>query len=205
MTYYALDTHGSSHVTDARLVRICACFRQTRSVAGLFAAGSTTAACAFCSSAPVAAPAAVADATTPSVPKVTLYQYEPCPYCCKVKAVLDYLRIPYDVVEVNPLTKSETKALTDYKKVPVCTINGDVVVDSSAIISRLRELVRDVDGADATTDGVSLEEEERWRKWVDEKLVRLSLLRVLRTTLTGVRSIAPDAMTSLALPHACAS
>jgi microsomal prostaglandin-E synthase 2 len=114
-----------------------------------------------------------------SLPKVTLYQYEPCPYCCKVKAVLDYLRIPYDVIEVNPLTKKETKPLTDYKKVPVCTINDEVIVDSSAIISRLRELVLDPnENKSEATGGVSFEEEEKWRKWVDEKLVR-SLLPVV--------------------------
>lgn len=102
------------------------------------------------------------------LPSVVLYQYEPCPYCCKVKAVLDYLRIPYEVVEVNPLTKKETKAFTDHRKVPVCKINGEVVVESSVIISKLRELVHNDDD---NTDGVSLEEEEKWRQWVDKKLV----------------------------------
>ncbi|TYZ62136.1 hypothetical protein PybrP1_005071 [[Pythium] brassicae (nom. inval.)] len=129
---------------------------------------------------------AVAAATPVSaskaLPEVTLYQYEPCPYCCKVKAVLDYLRVPYNVVEVSPLTKKETKALTDYKKVPVCTINGEVVVDSSAIISRLREVT--LDGAaspTASSGGVSLEEEERWRKWVDDKLIVLTSPNIYRT------------------------
>jgi glutaredoxin len=102
-------------------------------LAGLVAAaGSTTAACAFCSSSAAVAPAAATtqpaeqQAADKGLPTVVLYQYEPCPYCCKVKAVLDYLRIPYEVVEVNPLTKKETKAFTDYRKVPVCKINGFV-------------------------------------------------------------------------------
>lgn len=146
-------------------------------LAGLVAAaGSTTAACAFCSSSAAVAPSS---ATTQQeqqksgkgLPSVVLYQYEPCPYCCKVKAVLDYLRIPYEVVEVNPLTKKETKAFTDYRKVPVCKINGEVVVDSSAIISRLRELVVDVQIDSGNAGGVSREEEEKWRQWVDQKLV----------------------------------
>jgi microsomal prostaglandin-E synthase 2 len=42
---------------------------------------------------------------------VTLYQYEVCPFCCKVKSFLDYHRVPYRVVEVNPLTKAELKGL----------------------------------------------------------------------------------------------
>lgn len=154
-------------------------------MAGLFAAGSTTAVCTYCSA---AAPASVATSTvdaasaSKTLPKVTLYQYEPCPYCCKVKAVLDYLRIPYDVVEVNPLTKKETKPLTDYKKVPVCTINDEVVVDSSTIISKLRELVFDQGASNrVATGGVSFEEEEKWRKWVDEKLILLAPPNIYRT------------------------
>lgn len=123
----------------------------------------------------MAAAAPMSASKVVGLPDVTLYQYEPCPYCCKVKAVLDYMRVPYTVVEVNPLTKNETKPLTDYKKVPVCTINGEVVVDSSVIISRLRELMtRDSEDASPVTvsDGVSHEEEERWRHWVDDTLVR---------------------------------
>ena len=45
-------------------------------------------------------------------------------------------QLPYKVVEVNPLTKGELKWST-YKKVPVMKLDAEVVVDSSAIISRL--------------------------------------------------------------------
>lgn len=133
------------------------------------------------------APSDASSSTT--LPTVTLYQYEPCPYCCKVKAVLDYLRIPYNVVEVNPLTKKETKPLTEYKKVPVCQINGEVVIESSAIISRLRELVRDQEKDAQATGGVPFGEEEKWRKWVDETLVRSSMLLNARRTLKRDRLI----------------
>jgi microsomal prostaglandin-E synthase 2 len=59
-------------------------------------------------------------------PSVTFYQYEPCPYCCKTKAVMDFLKVPYKVVEVNPLNKKELKAITDYNKVPVAVLDGEV-------------------------------------------------------------------------------
>ena len=55
--------------------------------------------------------------------KVTLYQYDVCPFCNKVKAYLDYRGIPYDVVEVNPLTKSEIKFSKEYTKVPIVTVD----------------------------------------------------------------------------------
>ncbi|KAL4420807.1 hypothetical protein ABPG75_010463 [Micractinium tetrahymenae] len=68
--------------------------------------------------------------------EIIVYQYDVCPFCCKVKAFLDYHKIPYRCVEVNPLTKAELK-WSDYKKVPVVLVDGEQVNDSSAIISRL--------------------------------------------------------------------
>ena len=51
--------------------------------------------------------------------KYKLYQYETCPFCCKVRAFFDYYGIEYEKVEVNPLFRRELKAITDYRKVPV--------------------------------------------------------------------------------------
>jgi glutathione S-transferase len=45
-------------------------------------------------------------------------------------------QIPYQVIEVNPLTKAELK-WSDYKKVPVIKMDGEVLKDSNVIISRL--------------------------------------------------------------------
>ena len=32
---------------------------------------------------------------------LVLYQYDVCPFCCKVKAFLDYYNVPYRTVEVS--------------------------------------------------------------------------------------------------------
>lgn len=42
---------------------------------------------------------------------------QPCPFCNKVRAVLDYHKLPYTVVEVNPMRKKELEFSKDYKKV----------------------------------------------------------------------------------------
>lgn len=47
-------------------------------------------------------------------------------------AFLDYYDIPYKVVEVNPLSKKETK-WSEYKKVPILMVDGVQMVDSSGI------------------------------------------------------------------------
>lgn len=66
---------------------------------------------------------------------VTLFQYDVCPWCNKVKAVLDYNGIPYRAVEVNPLMKSELKFSQGYKKVPILvTADGEQINDSNEII-----------------------------------------------------------------------
>ena len=72
---------------------------------------------------------------------VTLYQFELCPFCHKVKATLDVKGIDYRKVEVNPMSKAELPALPDDapKKVPVIEVGGEVVFDSTAIMSFLDE------------------------------------------------------------------
>ncbi|RVW42480.1 Prostaglandin E synthase 2 [Vitis vinifera] len=64
---------------------------------------------------------------------VVLYQYEACPFCNKVKAFLDYYDIGYKVVEVNPINKKEIK-WSEYKKVPILTVDGEQMVDSSGCV-----------------------------------------------------------------------
>nr|CAG4651942.1 EOG090X08KD [Triops cancriformis] len=76
--------------------------------------------------------------------KLTLYQYHPCPFCCKVRAYLDYAGLAYDVVEVNPVSKKELK-WSSYRKVPYLIASMEEegktrrlqLVDSSLIISTL--------------------------------------------------------------------
>ena len=143
--------------------------------------------------------------------RITLYQYEVCPFCCKVKAFLDYNRIPYRVVEVNPLTKGELK-WSEYKKVPVVVLDDiEQVNDSSVIISRLAseleaerkpgaEKERSQGGwwsiglggrkpssskaygsGDPSPQGRAMREEEAaWRRWVDEKFVKVITVNIYR-------------------------
>lgn len=162
-------------------------------------------------------------------------------------------QIPYRTVEVSPLTKEQLK-WSDYRKVPVAVLDGEQVVDSTAIITRLaaelhaqqaaaaqqqrpakrtswlptfghREqqvrhtlcaahfelhmqhacgccgrhlLVMKVygsslhvrgmharrvqaDAAEEAEAGARRADEERWRRWVDERLVRLLTVNIYRS------------------------
>ncbi|KRX75858.1 Epoxide hydrolase 1 [Trichinella sp. T6] len=69
-----------------------------------------------------------------------LYQYQNCPFCCKVRSYLDYYGYSYELVEVNPITRKEIK-FSEYKKVPILVCGKDDPVqinDSSVIISFLQ-------------------------------------------------------------------
>ena len=128
--------------------------------------------------------------------RVTLYQYDVCPFCNKVKAFLDYHRVPYDVVEVNPLTKGELGWVRDgYKKVPIVTVGEEKLNDSSVI---MKELTRrfDENGSSAKSGGwfggkktsAYLEREEEWCKWVDARFVHVLTPNIYRTWNEAVRS-----------------
>ncbi|XP_077220522.1 uncharacterized protein LOC143854429 [Tasmannia lanceolata] len=105
---------------------------------------------------------------------VVLYQYEACPFCNKVKAFLDYHDIPYQVVEVNPLSKKEIK-WSEYKKVPILTVDGEQLVDSSDIIEKLSHKIHPV-------EPVLDDEEKKWRGWVDDHLVHVLSPNIYRNT-----------------------
>ncbi|OVA15615.1 Glutaredoxin [Macleaya cordata] len=111
--------------------------------------------------------------------EVVLYQYEACPFCNKVKAFLDYYDIPYKVVEVNPLSKKEIK-WSDYKKVPILTVDGEHLVDSSDIIDKLGLKIHPEKSVNSVPDDEN--EEKKWRGWVDNHLVHVLSPNIYRNT-----------------------
>lgn len=50
--------------------------------------------------------------------RLTLYQYQVCPFCCKLRSFLDFYGIKYHIVEVEPVMRKELK-FSDYRKVPI--------------------------------------------------------------------------------------
>ncbi|XP_046370270.2 prostaglandin E synthase 2-like [Haliotis rufescens] len=78
--------------------------------------------------------------------KLTLFQYQTCPFCCKVRAFLDYHGFSYNIVEVNSITKKQLK-WSDYKKVPLLVLDGvgedDFLAlrDSCVIVSLLESFM----------------------------------------------------------------
>lgn len=103
--------------------------------------------------------------------QATLYQFELCPFCHKVKAGLDLKGIKAERVEVNPMNKKELPELPEDapKKVPVIELDGQLVYDSTTILKLLDETKPEVSPflpADETKRAKALEIED----WVDDVL-----------------------------------
>ena len=92
---------------------------------------------------------------------ITLYQFNSCPFCWKVKAFLKYTNIPYDVVEVTPFGMKELD-FTDHKKVPVLKDDAEIVVESSTIVRYLNDKYAHLPVNP---------QDEVWQAWVDNTLV----------------------------------
>lgn len=68
--------------------------------------------------------------------EVTLYQFELCPFCHKVKAGMEVKGLPFRKIDVNPMTKAELPELPGdtRKKVPVIATGDDTIQDSTSIL-----------------------------------------------------------------------
>lgn len=101
----------------------------------------------------------------------TLYQYEVCPFCHKVRAILEYKKVPYRKIEVHPMNKKEIAFSPDYRKVPIWVEqDGTQVNDSNAIMRHLDTNYKQRPVFE--TDAQAQPREKEWMDWSNEKLVR---------------------------------
>ncbi len=92
---------------------------------------------------------------------ITLYQFQSSPFCSKVRALLTFIKQPFEVVEVSPFGMKELD-FTDHKKVPVLKDRDEVIVESAKIIEHINEKY-----AKFPAD----EESKKWTDWLDNTLV----------------------------------
>mmetsp|Transcript_6163 Transcript_6163/g.14064 ORF Transcript_6163/g.14064 Transcript_6163/m.14064 type:complete len:307 (-) Transcript_6163:88-1008(-) len=105
-----------------------------------------------------------------------LYRYTTCPYCGKVKAFLDYFRIPHEAVEVEPMFKSQL-ARSEYKKLPQLQFGADSgawLVDSDCIVDTMAKSL----GLEAQLRDPEV---QKWRSWARDSLVRHVTLNINRS------------------------
>lgn len=63
-----------------------------------------------------------------------------------MRAFLDYLKVPYDIIEVDPMLKQQI-SWSDYKKVPILLVKSNngyqPLTDSTMIVSALATYLKD--------------------------------------------------------------
>jgi microsomal prostaglandin-E synthase 2 len=128
---------------------------------------------------------------------ITLYQFELCPFCHKVKAALDVKGLAYDKVEVNPYTKRELPPLPEGapKKVPVLALDGEVVADSTDILEFLEQRFGDQTGL-LPADEAGRARTREIEAWVDDKLTQILPAVIYGTWGEAVRAAQVTARTS---------
>ena len=73
--------------------------------------------------------------------KARLFQFRTSPFCAKVRKILDYKGVDYELIEVDYLERNELLTASGQIMVPAVTMeNGETVVDSDRIAMRLEEL-----------------------------------------------------------------
>lgn len=73
--------------------------------------------------------------------KARLYEFVASPFCAKVRKILDYKGLDYEIVEIDYLERKELLAASGQIMVPVVTLpDGETIVDSGRIASRLEDL-----------------------------------------------------------------
>ncbi len=116
-----------------------------------------------------------------------LHLLQTCPFCWKVRTLVDHLNLEVEQVQINPMrTKKELAFAGDWGKVPVWTeANGEVVVDSTPIMIHL-----DKTRNNGLLYDASDERQTTWLKWVDTHLSKAivpllygSLGSALKTTV----------------------
>ena len=125
-----------------------------------------------------ASASAAASAVTPAPltsPDITLYQYKICPYCSRPKTLLDYLKVPYSIVEVNPLTKSQIAFSKDYKKVPIAEISGTgIVKESKQILAALQNVLSVDPKKSEIFKSLLTEDTDMWSDWSEKLAIMVS-------------------------------
>ena len=103
----------------------------------------------------------------------TLYMLNTCPFTWKVRALLDYLDLPHDRIQVNPMKiKKSVSFAGDWGKVPVFTDeSGEHFVDSTPLLKHIDAVYNDSKMANMGDP----ERQAKWLEWADTTLSKATV------------------------------
>lgn len=104
--------------------------------------------------------------------KPKLYQYAACPFCNKVRSILEYKGVDFETIEVHPLNKKEIAFSADYRAVPIYIDSTGAQVNDSTPI--MRHIDKEFPApavfsrqSDSDFDPGAESEEAKWLAWSD--------------------------------------
>ena len=93
-----------------------------------------------------------------------LHMLYTCPFCWKVRGLLEHLGIAHERVQVNPMKTKKLPSAPEWKKVPVWVdSNDEVFVDSTPIMKHIDSVHND---GKLWASGDE-ERRDKWMEWVD--------------------------------------
>jgi len=128
---------------------------------------------------------------------LTLYQFELCPFCHKVKAAADVKGLAYEKVEVNPYSTKELPQLPEGspRKVPVVQYDGETVQDSTVILDFLEERFPGAPSLVPKDEALQRKSREI-EAWVDDDLAQVLPTVIYGTWGEAVKAAQVTARTS---------
>ena len=111
--------------------------------------------------------------TRRTMAKVTLHMLHTCPFCWKVRGLLEYLKLDVDYVSVNGLSiKKAVSFAGDWGKVPVFTDeSGQYHTDSTPIMKFIDENYNDRK-LQTSDDEARM---KQWMEWADTKMSKATV------------------------------
>ena len=102
----------------------------------------------------------------------SLLMLQTCPFCWKVRSLLEHLNIDFNEDQLNPLRRKKALAFAgEWKKVPIWRESQEkFVVDSTPIMLYLDEKYNE-----SKLSNQDDERQKTWLTWVDEKLAKATI------------------------------
>tara|TARA_Y100000588_G_scaffold350656_1_gene401924 strand:- start:66 stop:752 length:687 start_codon:yes stop_codon:yes gene_type:complete len=101
-----------------------------------------------------------------------LMMLQTCPFCWKVRSLLEHLKIDFQEAQLNPLRRKKAlKFAGEWGKVPIWRESEEnFVIDSTPIMIYLDKKYNESKLSDE-----NIERQKTWLKWVDEKLSKATI------------------------------
>ncbi len=87
-----------------------------------------------------------------------------CPFCWKVRSLLEHLNLDFEAVQINPMKSKKLPSAPEWKKVPIwIDSNGKIHVDSTPIMKEIDTSLNDGKLWESDDE----QRRDKWIEWVD--------------------------------------